>query len=113
MAHGASRGVHNLLSCLWINPPHPDDSPQESLVRISRLLSPEPLKFFMVKEGLHPKIVVHPQGLKLLHQGKVCEDHIIDLNCNKSVFIKRRPDLLQQPVVQTGSPLQTSWESAW
>ena len=89
-----SGGIHNLLSCLWINHPHPDDSPQESLVRIGRLLSPKPLEFFMVEEGLHPKIVVHPVSFELLSQGEVSEDHVMDLGRNKSVFIKRRPDLL-------------------
>ena len=40
----------------------------------------------MIKEGLHPKIVVYPQGLELLSQGEVSEDHIMDLNCVKLVF---------------------------
>ena len=81
-------------------------------MRIGWLLSPEPLKFFMVKKGLHPEIVVHPQSLELLGKGKVCEDHIIDLNRGKSVFNQLRPDLLQLPVVQTGSPLQIFLELA-
>ena len=93
--HRASRGVHDPLSCFWIYHPHPNDSPQESLVRIGWLLSSEPFKFFMVKKGLHPKIVVYPQGLKLLGQGEVCEDHVMDLSRRKSVFIKRRPDLFR------------------
>ena len=58
----------------------------------------------MVKEGLHPEIVVHPQGLELLGKGKVREDHIVDLNHGKSVFNQLRPDLLRLPVVQMGSP---------
>ena len=69
---------------------------------------PEPFKFFMVKKGLHPEVVIHPQGLELLGKGKVCEDHIMDLNHGISVFSQLRPDLLQLPVVQTGSPLQIS-----
>ena len=64
-------------------------------MRIGRLNSSEPFKFFMVEKGLNPKVVVHPQGLKLLGQGKVREDHIMDLNRNKLVFIKRRPNLLR------------------
>ena len=80
---------------------------------IIQFLSPEPLQFFMVEEGLHPEIIVHPQGLEFLGQREVCEDHIMDLNHNKSVFNQLRPDLLQLPVVQMGSPLQTSWELAW
>src|ERR1700743_854036 len=95
MPHGASGGIHDLLPCLWIDNPHPDDAPQESLMRIGWLLSPEPLKFFMVKKGLHPKVVVHSQGLELLGQGKVCKDHVMDLGRNKSVFVKRRPNLFQ------------------
>ena len=66
----------------------------------------------MVEEGLNPKIIVHPKSLELLGQGKVGEDHVMDLNRNKSVFIKRGPDLLRLPVVQTGSPLQIFWEPA-
>ena len=66
---------------------------QESLVRIGWLLPPEPLKFFVIKEGLHPKVVVHSQGLELLGQGEVSEDHIMDLSRNKLVFIKGRPNL--------------------
>ena len=81
-------------------------------MRIGWLHSSEPLKFFMVKKGLHPEIVVHPQGLELLGKGKVCEDHIMDLNRGKSVFYQLRPDLLQLPVVLTGSPLQTFLEPA-
>ena len=102
MPHGASRGVHNLLPCLRINHPHPDDSPQESLVRISWLHSSEPLEFLVVKEGLHPQIVVHPQGLELLGQGEVCENHVMDLSRGESVFIKRRPDLFQHTCCPDG-----------
>ena len=40
----------------------------------------------MVEEGLHPEVVVHPKSLELLSQGKVCEDHIMDLNRVKLVF---------------------------
>ena len=66
----------------------------------------------MVEEGLHPEVVVHSQGFELLGKGKVCEDHIMDLNRGKSVFNQLRQDLLQLPVVQTGSPLQTPLELA-
>ena len=86
MPHRSSRGVHTLLSDLRVDYPHPDDSPQESLVRISWLLSPEPLKFFMAEESLHPKIVVHPKSLELLGQGEVSKDHVMNLGRNKSVF---------------------------
>ena len=66
----------------------------------------------MVEEGLHPEVFVHSQGLELLGKGKVCEDHIMDLNRGKSVFNQLRPDLLRLPVDQTGSLLQISLESA-
>ena len=72
-------------------------------MRIAWLLSPEPLQLFVVKEGLYPEIVVHPQGLELLGKRKVREDHIMDLNHNKLVFNQLRTDLLQLPVVQMGS----------
>ena len=81
-------------------------------MRISWFLSPQSLQFFVVEKGLHPKVVVHSQGLELLGQRKVCEDHIMDLNHSKLVFNQLRTDLLQLPVVQTGSPLQPSWEKA-
>ena len=48
-------------------------------MRISRFLSPQSLEFFVVEKGLHPKIVIHPQGLELLGQGEVCKDHIMNL----------------------------------
>ena len=48
-------------------------------MRITGLLSPEPLQLFMIEEGLHPEVVVHSQGLELLGKGKVCEDHVMDL----------------------------------
>ena len=108
VSHGPGRGVHCLLSCLWTNHPHPDDSPQESLVWIGQFLPPKPLQLFVVEEGLHPKIVVHPKSFELLSQGEICKNHVMDLSRSKSVFIKRRPDLLRLPVVQMGSPLQTS-----
>ena len=102
MPHRASRGVHNLLASFWIDDPHSDDSPQESLVRIGRLHSSEPFKFFMVKEGLNPKVVVHTQSLKLLGQWEVCKDHVMDLGRYKSVFVKRRPDLLRHTCCPDG-----------
>ena len=43
----------------------------------------------MVKEGLHPKIVVHSKSLELLGQGEVCKDHVVDLSRYKSVFSKK------------------------
>ena len=79
-------------------------------MRIGSFLSLEPLQLFVVEEGLNPQVVVHPKSLELLGQREVCEDHIMDLNHNKLVFNKRRPDLLQLPVVQTGSSLQIFWE---
>ena len=81
-------------------------------MRICWFLSSKPLQLFVVEKGLNPEVVVHPKSLELLSQGEVCEDHIMDLNHNKLVFNKRRPDLLRLPVVQTGSPLQIFWEPA-
>ena len=77
-------------------------------MRVVWFLSPQSLQFFVVEKGLHPEIVVHPKSLELLSQGKVSKDHIMNLGCNKLVFIKRRPNLLRLPVVLTGSRLQTS-----
>ena len=102
MSHGASRGVHNLLSSLWIDDPHPDDPPKEPLMRIGRFLPPQSLQLLVVEEGLDPKVVVHPQGLKLLGQGEVCEDHVMDLSRSRSVFIKRRPDLFRHTCCPDG-----------
>ena len=82
-------------------------------MRISQFLPSEPLQLFVVEKGLNPEVVVHSKGLELLGQREVGKDHIMDLGRNKSVFIKRRPDLLQLPVVQTGSPLWIFWEPAW
>ena len=64
-------------------------------MRIGRFLPPQSLQFFVIEKGLNPEVIVHPQGLELLGQGEVCEDHIMDLNRNKLVFIKRRPNLLR------------------
>src|ERR1700743_1621673 len=91
MPHGSSRGVHGLLSILRVNHPHPNNSPQEPLMRISWFYSPESLQLFVVEEGLHPKVVIHPQGFELLGKRKVCEDHVMDLNCKKSVFHQKEP----------------------
>ena len=66
--------------------PIPNDPPQEPLMRIVCLLSLKSLQLFMVEEGLHAQIVVHPQGLELLGQRKVCEDHVMDLSHVKLVF---------------------------
>ena len=49
----------------------------------------------MVEEGLHPEIIVHPKSLELLRKRVVGENHVMNLSQNKSVFIKRRPDLLR------------------
>ena len=81
-------------------------------MRISRFLSSEPLQLFVVEKGLNPEVGVHSKSLELLGQREVCEDHIMDLNRNKLVFNKKRPDLLRLPVVQMGSPLQISLEPA-
>ena len=81
-------------------------------MRIGWLLSSESVQLFVVEEGLNPQVVVHSKSLELLGQWEVSEDHVMNLGRNKSVFIKRRPDLLRLPVVQTGSPLQTSLELA-
>ena len=81
-------------------------------MRIGWFLSLKPLQLFMVEEGLNPQVVVHSKSLELLGQREVSKDHVMNLGQNKSVFIKRRPDLLQLPVVQMGSPLQTSLELA-
>ena len=81
-------------------------------MRIGRFLSSEPRQLFVVEEGLNPQVVIHSKSLELLGQWEVREDHIMDLNRNKLVFNKRRPDLLRLPVVQMGSPLQIFWEPA-
>ena len=77
-------------------------------MRIVWFLPPQPLQLFMVEKDLYPKVIVHPQGLELLGQREVCEDYIMDLNCDKLVFNQLRTYLLQIPVVQTGSPLLIS-----
>ena len=71
-------------------------------MRIGRFLSPQSLKFFMIEEGLNPEVVVHTKSLELLGQRKVCEDHVMDLSRYKSVFIKRRPDLLRHTCCPDG-----------
>ena len=55
-------------------------------MRVIWFLSSKPLQLFMIKEGLNPKVVVHSQGFELLGQGKVGEDHVMNLGRNKSVF---------------------------
>ena len=75
-------------------------------MRIGRFLSSEPLQLFVVEEGLNPQVIIHPKSFELLRQREVGKDHVMNLGRNKSVFIRRRPDLLRLPVVQTGSPLQ-------
>src|ERR1700743_3463349 len=108
MPHGTSRGVHNLLTSLWIDDPHSNDPPKEPLMRISRLLSPQSLQFFVVEKGLNPQVFVYPQGLELLGQREVCEDHIMDLSRTNQSSSKGDQICYDIPVVQTGSPLQTS-----
>ena len=81
-------------------------------MRIGWFLSPQSLQFLVVEKGLHPKIVVHPQGLELLGQGEVCEDHVMDLSQRESVFTKEDQICFDIPVVLTGSHLQTSLEKA-
>ena len=90
----------------------PSGSITPILMRICQFLSPEPLQLFMVEEGLNPEVVIHSKSLELLGQREVGKDHVMNLGRNKSVFIKRRPDLLRLPVVQTGSLLQIFWELA-
>ena len=60
------RSIHRLVRGLRIDYPQSKDSSKEPLMRIVWLLSPEPLQLFMVEEGLHPKIVIHSEGLELL-----------------------------------------------
>ena len=71
-------------------------------MRIGWFLSPQSLQFLVVEKGLHPKVVIHPQGLELLGQGEVCKDHVMDLSRSKSVFIKRRPDLFRHTCCPDG-----------
>ena len=82
------------------------------MVRIGGLLSPEPLKFFMIKEGLNPEVVVHSKSFKLLGQRKVGEDNVMNLGQNRSVFNQTKTRFVTTPVVQMGSPLQIFWEPA-
>ena len=65
---------------------HDNNPPKEPLMRVNRFLSSKPLQLFMVEKGLNPEVVVHSKSLELLGQREVCEDHMMDLNCNKSVF---------------------------
>ena len=109
MPHKPGRGIHSLVHGLRINHSHSDDSPQESLVGIGWLLPPESLQLFMVEEGLHPKVVVHSKSLELLSQGKVCENHIMDLNCNKLVFNQTEDRFVSGPLYPK---LSTCFEGA-
>ena len=79
-------------------------------MRIGWFLTPQPLKFFMVEEGLHPQVVVHSESLELLGQGKVCEDHIMDLDRSNQSSSKEDQICFDIPVVPTGSHPQTSLE---
>ena len=102
MPHGASGGIHNLLSGFRIDDPHSNDPPKEPLMRIGRFLPPQSLQLLVIEKGLNPKVVVHTKSLKLLGQGEVCEDYVMDLSRYKSVFIKRRPDLLRHTCCPDG-----------
>ena len=88
MPHGASRRVHCLLTNLRVNDSHSNDSPQESLMWIGWLLTPESLQLLMVEEGLNPKIVIYPKSLELLSQREVGENHIVDLGRANQSSIK-------------------------
>ena len=79
MPHGSCRGVHSLLPCLRIDYSHPNDPPEEPLMRIGQFLSSEPLQLLVVEEGLNPQVVVHPQSLELLGQREVNENHVMNL----------------------------------
>ena len=82
-------------------------------MRVGWLLSSEPLQLFVVEEGLDPQVIVHPKSLKLLRQGEVGENHIMDLGRKKSVFIKRDQicyDYLLSRQVVPSRPLW-SWPS--
>ena len=63
----------------------------------------------MVEKSLHPEVVVHSKSFDLLGQGKVCEDHVMDLSRNKLVFIKKETKfvtiyLLSRRVVPSRPP---------
>ena len=112
MPHGASGSIHGLFTNLWIDDPHSNDPPEEPLMRISWFLTPQSLQLFVVEKGLYPKVVVHPQGLKLLGQGKVCENHVMDLSRSNQSSSKEDQISYDIPVVLTGIHLQTSLEKA-
>ena len=71
-------------------------------MRIGRFLSPQSLQLFVIEKGLNPEVVVHTKSLEFLGQWEVCKDHVMDLSRYKSVFIKRRPDLLQHTCCPDG-----------
>ena len=59
----------------------------------------------MIKEGLHPEIIIHPKSFELLRQWEVCEDHIVDLNSSGSVFSQLKthlPEITSCPEGQLG-----------
>ena len=35
-------------------------------MRIIQFLPPKPLQLFIIEEGLHPQVVIHPKSLELL-----------------------------------------------
>ena len=81
-------------------------------MRIVWFLPPEPLQPFIVKEGLHPKIVIDSKSLELLGQGEVCEDHVMDLNLSGLISSNWKSICPRIPVVLMGIHPQISLESA-
>ena len=77
-------------------------------MRMDRFLTSKPLQLFVIEEGLDPEVVVHSKSLELLGQREVSEDHVMNLERNRSVFNQTKTRFVTTPVVQTGSPLQTS-----
>ena len=73
-------------------------------MRIGWFHSPQVLRLFMVYQGLHSEIVVHPKDLELLGKGEVCIDHVMDLNRRRSVFIKPKIYPIWIPLVLRGIP---------
>ena len=81
-------------------------------MRIGRFLPPQSLQLLVIEKGLDPKVVVHSQGLKLLGQGKVCEDHVMDLSRSNQSSSKEDQICFDIPVVPMGSHLRTFLEEA-
>ena len=87
VSHGPCRCIHGFVGCLRINHPQSKDPPEEPLMRIVWLFSPEPLQLFVTEEGLHPEVVIHSKSLEFLGQWEVHEDHVVYLNSNGLVFV--------------------------